>query len=427
LLPLQPGVEPASTMRGVVWLIVIFTAAVVSATVLGSNDGLVTIAWGAWRVELSLNLFVALAVATTIALMFLLRSLDAVLSLPRRAGEWRALQRERGAQAALREAQAEYFGARYSRANKAALRALAIQDDTPGLAGDVEARMLAQLIAAGSLHRLQDTARRDEMVRRIDKTASSGAARTAGEGARLLMAEWALDDRDAEQALRQLSALPPGVARRTQALRLRLRAAQMAKRPLEALTTARLLAKHQAFSPVAARGLLRTLAIEVLETAHDSDQLRREWVALDPADRRDAAVTARAAELAAGFGAHDDARAWLAPFWDRLRELGGDERERIALALCVAIRGAGIDWLPRAEAATAALPGEPSVAAAAGMVFAERQLWGKARRLLEMAASSPTLDSTARRRCWRLLATLARQDDDQDRAAACERAAAALD
>lgn len=414
-------------MRGVVWLILIFTAAVVAATLLGRNDGLVTLAWGVWRAELSLNLFVVLAVAATMALMVVLRSLDALLSLPRRAGEWRALQRERGAQAALREAQAEYFGARYSRAHKAAQRALTIQDDTPKLAADVEGRLLAQLIAAGSLHRLQDTTRRDEMLQRIDKTARSGSARIAAEGASLLMAEWALDDRDPEKALRLLSALPPGVARRTQALRLRLRAAQMAQRPLEALTTARLLAKHQAFSPVAALGLLRTLAIEVLETAHDADQLRREWLALDPADRRDAAVAARAATLAAKDGAHDDARAWLAPFWDRLAGLAADERHRVAIALCAAVPGIGIDWLPRAEGAAAALPAEPAVAAAAGMVFAERQLWGKARRLLELAAAAPTLEASIRRRCWRLLATLAREETDEERAATCERAAAAID
>lgn len=414
-------------MRGVVWLILIFTAAVVSATVLGRNDGLVTLAWGTWRAELSLNLFVVLAVGATVALMVVLRSLDVLLSLPQRAGEWRALQRERGAQAALREALAEYFGARYSRAHKAAQRALTIQEDTPGLAGDFEGRLLAQLLAAGSLHRLQDTTRRDEMVQRIDKTARIGSARIAAEGASLLMAEWALDDRDAEQALRLLVALPPGVARRTQALRLRLRAARMAQRPIEALNTARLLAKHQAFSADAARGLLRTLAIEVLETAHDADQLRREWLALDVADRRDAPVAARAATLAASFGAHDDARSWLAPFWDRLGSLTADERQSVAMALCTAVPGIGIDWLPRAEGAASALPGEAAVAAAAGMVFAERQLWGKARRLLELAGASIALDATTRRRCWRRLAALAREESDEERATACERAAAAID
>ena len=44
--------------------------------------------------------------------------------------------------------------------------------------------------------------------------------------ARLLAAEWAVDDRDANRALTLLAELSPGAARRTQALRLRLQAAQ---------------------------------------------------------------------------------------------------------------------------------------------------------------------------------------------------------
>jgi HemY protein len=413
-------------MRGVVWLILLFTAAVVAATVLGRNDGLVTLAHGHWRAELSLNLFVVVVVAVCLVFMAIVRALDALLSLPRRAGEWRALQRERAAQSALGEAQAEFFAARYSRAHKAAQRALTIQDDTPGLAGDVQSRLLAQLLAAGSLHRLQDTARRDEMLRRVGNTSRAGAGRAAAEGASLLMAEWALDDRDADKALAMLAALPPGVARRTQALRLRLRAARMAGRPVDALNTARLLAKHGAFSRDAAKGLLRTLAIAVLDTAHDADQLRREWQGLESADRRDPTVAARAARRAAAFGAADDARAWLVPFWERMTDLSASEREDVAIALCEAVQGVGIDWLPRAEATVAALPSEPAVSAAAGLVFAERQLWGKARRLLEGAAASPLLDAGTRRRCWRTLASLALEEGDDARAAACDRAAAEI-
>ena len=414
-------------MRGVVWLILIFTAAVVAATMLGRNDGLVTLAFGHWRAELSLNLFVVMVLGLCLAFMAIARALEALLSLPRRAGEWRALQRERAAQSALSEALAEFFAARYSRANKSAQRALTIQDDTPGLATEVQPRLLAQLLAAGSLHRLQDTARRDEMLRRIGNTTRAGAGRAAAEGASLLMAEWALDDRDADKALAMLAALPPGVGRRTQALRLKLRAARMARQPMEALNTARLLAKHGAFSPAAAKGLLRTLAIEVLDTAHDVDQLRREWQDLEPVDRRDPTVAARAARRAAAFGAADDARAWLVPFWDRMTDLSAGDREAVAIALCDAVQGVGIDWLPRAEAAVAALPAEPAVSAAAGMVFAERQLWGKARRLLELAAASRTLDPATRRRCWRTLGTFAREEGDESRAAVCDREAALID
>ncbi len=414
-------------MRGVIWVVLLFIVAVVAAATLGSNDGLVALYWGGWRADLSLNLFVLLLVVACFVVMTAIRALDALVTLPQRAREWRALQRERAGQRSLREALADYFGARYSRAHKAAERALVIQSDTPALTGDRDFRVLANLLAAGSLHRLQDRPRRDQRLRQLLDAADAGGVGSAVDGARLMAAEWALDDRDASGALEQLAALPGGVGRRTQALRLQLQAARMARRPLEALHTARLLAKHQAFSTVAARGLLRSLATEVLESAHDADQLRRQWMALDVSDRRDAAVAARAAQRAATLGAADDGRAWLRPLWDRLAELPGDERTLVALALADAAGGVGIDWLPRAESAVAAMPNDAAVAAAAGVVFAERQLWGKARRPLEQAAASPQLEPRARRRAWRALARLAREENDEARAAVCDRAAAAID
>ena len=134
---------------------------------------------------------------------------------------------------------------------------------------------------------------RDEELRRaLDLSRRSPAARSAEEGARLLAAEWALDDRDAPRALELLDELPLGVARRTHALRLKLQAARLGRQPQEALKTARLLVKHQGFSKVAAQGLLRSLASESLDTAHDIDQLRRTWLLFDPVDRRDPFVAA---------------------------------------------------------------------------------------------------------------------------------------
>jgi HemY protein len=419
-------------MRGVIWLVLLFLVAVVAATTLGSNDGLVSIYWGGWRTDLSLNLFVLLLLGSCLVLMSAVQALNALVSLPQRADAWRALRRERAAQAALRESLAEYFAARYGRARKAAQRALQIADDTPGLKDDSEFRVLAQLLAAGSLHRLQDRTRRDETLRAATRSAKGpvalrGGARSAEEAARLLAAEWALEDRDAPRALEALEALPPGAARRTHALRLKLQALRMARRPLEALHMARLLANHQAFSPIVAQSLLRSLAAETMDSTHDVQQLRRLWAQFDPADRRDPAVASRAAQRAVQLDAADDARQWLRPFWDRLSELSREDRELVALALVEARGGIGGDWLPRLESAATAYGHESAVVAAIGMVFAERQLWGKARRLLESAAAAPTLSARTRRAAWRQLATLARQESDEARAVACEQAAAALD
>ena len=415
-------------MRNVIWILLLAGVAVVAAAALGTNDGLVTFYWRGWRADVSLNLFLGLLVGTCFVLVTAIQTAHSLIGLPQRAREWRVARRDRNAQASLRDALAQYFGGRYSRAQKSAERALTIQSDTPELAQDNEFTVLSHLLAAGSAHRLQDRAGRDQQLKRaLDLSRRSASARSAEEGARLLAAEWAIDDRDAPRAMELLGELPQGVARRTHALRLRLQATRLGRQPQEALKTARLLAKHQGFSKVAALGLLRSLAFESLETAHDADQLRRVWLQFEGVDRRDAFVAARAAERAVALGAFDDARAWLRPFWDRLPELAADERAAVAVALASAADGIGPEWLPRLEATAQAFPREGAVALAAGSVLAERQLWGKARSLMEQAAADVSLGAVPRRAALRALAALAKRDGDDARAAQYFEAAARLD
>ncbi len=412
-------------MRSVVWFVLLFVVAVVAASTFGANDGLVSFYAGSWRLDMSLNLFVIALLGTCLAIVVLIQGLSALLALPRRAQAWRIARRDQSAQAWLRQALAQYFGGRYSRAQKSAQRALFIQAETPELAQDDEFTALGHLLAAGSHHRLQDRAQRDgQLQRALELSQRSTAARSAAEGARLLAAEWAIDDRDAPRALALLAELPPGVARRTHALRLKLQAARLANQPHEALRTARLLAKHQGFSKGAAQGLLRALAFESLDTARDADQVRRVWAQFDAGDRRDAWVVARAATQLAALGAADEARQWMRPFWERLRESTPDERAVLALAFAQALDGIESEWLPRLEAAVRDFPREPALAWAVGSALAQRQLWGKAQHLLEQAAADPALAPAARRQAWLRLATLATQQGDAQRAAQCHERAA---
>ena len=414
-------------MRTVIWFTLLFAVAVVAATTLGTNDGLVSFYWSGWRMDVSLNLFLLVLVGTCFALVTLIQAINALVGLPRRALEWRVARRDRSAQAWLRDALAQYFGGRYSRAHRSAQRALEIQSDTPELAQDNEFTVLGHLLAAGSLHRLQDRPQRDEQLRRaLDLARRSAAARSAEEGARMLAAEWALDDRDAPRALELLSDLPPGVGRRTHALRLKLQATRLARQPQEALKTARLLAKHQGFSKEAALGLLRSLAFEALDAGRDADQVRNIWQQLDPADRRDAFVAARAATRMALLGAPEDGRQWLRPFWEALGDFTAEDRDALAHGLVACVAGIGSDWLARLEAAWHGYPREGAIAFAVGCALAECRLWGKARQALQQAADDEMLPRASRRRAWRQLAELAREQGDPVRSAECYAAAAQI-
>ena len=415
-------------MRTVIWVILLFVAAVVSAAVLSQNDGLVSIFYAGYRVDTSLNVAVVALVLFVVVLFVALKAINGLLSMPRRAHEWRELKRERAAHAALRDAHAEYLAARFNRASKAARQALDLQQDVDVLRNDREFAGLAHLIAAASLHRIQDRRGRDERANRVvELTSGVLSGSVVLDGAHLLMAEWALDDRDAERGLEALRALPPGVARRTQALRLKLQAARMARKPVEALQTARLLAKHQGFSQVAAQSLLRSLAIDVVCAAHDEEQLLRAWQSLDATDRRDVLVGARAAVRARELGRPDLGRDYLAPHWSELARMDADERSALAIALIDCIEGLGNEWLPRVEAAVASHGNEPAILAAAGVVYAERQLWGKARRPLEQTAHTASLPGRVRRQALRRLAFIARLEGDEARGADYEHRASIID
>lgn len=411
-------------MRSVIWLILLFVAAVVAATMLGQNNALVSLFYGPWRLDMSLNLFLLVLLGTVAVLFGALQAAHSLLSLPTRAREWRELKRERAAQALLQEGLAEFQAARYARAQRATQKALALQAESSELSQDRNFAVQAHLIAASALHRLQDRTAREEQLALAQECGGNGSS---SEGILLLSAQWAMEDRDAGRCMTLLSELPPGVARRTQALRLRLQAAQQLRRPMEGLQTARLLAKHQGFSVGAAQSLLRSLAFDALDHALDESQLERVWQEFDDSDRRDAWVLARAARRAARLGRPALGLSWLWPAWEHLQRVEVDAREQLALALVVCAEGQDSRWLPLVEQALARYGREPAIAAAAGATFAQRQLWGKARPLLEQTAGAENLPSVVRRHALRTLARIARQTEDEAQASQFDQRAAALD
>ncbi|MFX7895004.1 hypothetical protein ABTK48_20015, partial [Acinetobacter baumannii] len=86
------------------------------------------------------------------------------------------------------------------------------------------------------------------------------------------------------------------------------------------------------------------------------------------------------------------------PFFDDLGEIQADDRAAIANALVPVLAGCGPDWLQRLEVAQARFPRERALAYALGHALAERQLWGKARLMLEAVAEDTTMPGPARRR-----------------------------
>ena len=423
-------------MRLALWLLGLFAIAVAAALFAGNNQGTVTLYWPPWRLDLSLNLAVLALALLFLALHVTLRALSALLRLPQEARRWRAQQKERAAHVALLEAAAYLQAGRFVRARKAAQTALGRLDALTG-GGDALGhapllRAMAHLLSAEGAQALQDRATRDQHLRLAIAETREASLSEMAEGVHLRAARWALDDRDPAMALQWLQELPQGAARRTLALRLKLKAARLAGRIPDALETARLLVKHKAFAPAAARVLLRGLLVERLGQAHDLDQLRRVWNALEPSERAMPEVAVQAARrLVELGGAAEEAGPWLLPAWlsfvESPTQFDSTLRSRflstIEDQLVTDDETLAREWLARVETAVQRHPRQAELQYLAGVACLRHQLWGKAQQWLSQSA--PQLqDAVLARRAWTALAGLAEQRGDATGAAGAWKSAA---
>jgi HemY protein len=408
-------------MRAALWLLALFGIAVAAALFAGNNQGTVTLFWPPYRVDLSLNLVLLLLAVAFVFLHAALAALSALFDLPRQALRWRSQQKERAMHAALLDAISHLVGGRFVRARKSAEAALlqekSLADGGEKLPNAGQLRTIAHLLAAESAQALQDRTAREDHLQRALEASNSRDAQETREGTLIRAARWSLDDRDPQAAVAWLKGLPSGAARRTLALRTRLKAARLARHTGEALETARLLAKHRAFSEAAAQSIVRGLATDLLSGAHDVAQLQRAWSELELAERQMPELAIHAAQrLIALGGEPQQARDWLLPVWERQASLGDSLRVKLVRALEEGLDSIDAEWLGRIEQAQRANPRDATLQYLAGMACMKRQLWGKAQQHLTQAALA-LQDARLHRSAWRALALLAEQRGDAEAAA----------
>ncbi len=419
-------------MRAALWLITLFALAAAGAWLAGNNQGTVSLFLHPHRVDISLNLAFLMVFSVVLLVIFAQRALEAFFSLPQKAQRWRLQQKERASHAALLDAISHFMAGRFLRARKAAEQALdkeaLLLASGVTLEHAVSLRTLAHIMAAEASHALQDKAQRQHHLDQAMAQASQaqGSARqTLLEGSLLRSARWLLDDRDAAASLEQLKAVPPAAGRRMVAMRLQLKAARLAGQPAQALETATLLAKHNAFSPGAAESLVSRLVLELIAHTHDADVLQRTWLRLTTSQRRMPHVAAEAVLrwLKLG-GSPRTARSWLQDLWSPLESSESswspEQLLRVVQAFDACLPGVDAEdafvWLSRLESAQQAQPRAAHLQYLAGMLYLRHSLWGKAHSLLSQAAKN--LDSPAlRRKAWMALAELAEQRQDNSEAA----------
>jgi len=351
-------------MRWLVWVLILAAAAVLLALGSTLNSGNVAVLLPPWRVDVSLNFAVLLLLLAFVAFYLALRGLSLLLGMPRAAAEFRARRRLRLAAQALHNGMSDYFGGRFRRAERAALRAAEFTDFAPA----------ALLTAAQSAQQLQAYDRRDAYLAQLPQDARDAAV--------LLQAQWQLDSKHPREALSLLQSLPAGVRRRTHALRIELQAARKINDHVDVLRLARTLLKHGALHPAAAQAMLHNAATGLLRQAGDDPQaLRVTWNKLTAQERTEPVLVVAAARGFAAAGTLDEARQLLIAALNRPQA----EPALFMPTLRGMLQEIDAAFVSQTEQWLGRWPQEAQALYLAGAACAELQLWGKAQQHLQKA------------------------------------------
>lgn len=423
-------------MRSVFWLLGLTALAVAAALLMGDNNASVTLFWPPLRYDISFNLFLFGGIALFLLVHLALRAFALLRDLPVQARRWRRLQAERAVVSSILDALSHQLAGRFVRAQMAARHAVEVlqQPSAAEWPRRDQWMVLAHLMVAESAQSLQNKDQRDRFLQAALQPGLQRSAPEATEGAMLRAVHWALEDRDAAAARARFADLPQRTTRRIQAVRLKLRMAQLGHATADALDAARLLAKHRAFSPDVARSVIRSLLLDALREAHDIAQLQKVWDSLDATERQTpdiALAAARRAGALIGSASdpallHQQVREWLEPLWAGFDQLSSTQQHLMVTTLEPGLASLDAAGLAALEQRQRQRPGNACLQYLAGQACTQRQLWGKAAQLLGQARHGLS-DPALLRRTWRSLARLAEERGDEAAAQAAWKAAAQID
>lgn len=352
-------------MRSLFWLLALFALAVGLSMAARFNDAYVLMVLPPWRVEVSLNLALAVLVGGFLLLYGALRGIALTLALPGRVREYRERRQKEKSAAIFQDAVRLLFEGRFGHALKKAAEAHAA-GEAPGLAA---------LIAARAAQRMREPGKQEAWLDR----ATLDDART--ETARLMLeAEMCLDARRFDDAVAVLARLQQIAGRHIAALRLELRAQQGCGNWDEVLRIARQLEKRDALAEEVARELkLKAHRENIALRSGDAGQLRA-YLGRVPASETGPRLAGEVAKALNALGDHEQAR-WVIETqlnreWDSaLVALYGDAGANAAARI-----GCAEAWLKLH-------PREAMLLVTLGRLCMQQQLWGKAQSYLEASLS----------------------------------------
>ena len=349
-------------MQRIIWLLFLMVLAGVLAILARSSSGNVAIFLPPYRIDVSVNVAVALLVCSFAGLYLLLSLLGAARRLPERSRAYRAAKQQDQAMSGLAGAIKALLEGRFARAEQLAVRA----------SKDSRIEGVAALVAARSASQLSEHQRADKWLAQARATGQVDAA------ADVVQTEALLDARAPGQALERVEQLHKRGARHVHTLRLKLRAASQLDQFEEVIKLTRRLEKHRALhSAIAAKTRADAYKGLFERLSSDAYGLTGLWQQIPTVEKTDPLIALYAAnafnQAQLGVQSKMLLEAALLHQWDpRLVQ---------AYAQCPETSAQG--RIAQAERWLDRHPQDPALLTTLGALCMQEQLWGKAQQYLE--------------------------------------------
>ena len=355
-------------MRWLVWALLLFVAAVGIALIARFSNGNVAILWPPYKIDLSVNLALAIIAVGFLALHLLLVGISKAFAISQKVRDYREARRKEKAQLALGQGLLALFEGRYGRAERLAQDA----QSTP------ETASLSALIAARAAHRMREYGRRDVWLEKAHDPAAANAKL-------MTQAELLTEEQKPVPALAAIQLAQSRGSRHIYAQRLALKAYEQSENWPEVLRLTRLLDKRAALHDVVSAQLRMNAYRQLLRNA-DPASTAKYWGEI----KSQADILPRmAAVFAQAFEGHGNTGAAQLIYESQLSESFNAAMLKRYLALDAVDLTRRLSMVEKWQTTWG---DEPELLSALGELCRREKLWGKAQNYLENSiAKKPTV------------------------------------
>ncbi len=361
-------------MKALFWTLALFALAV-GLTLAGKNShSYIVVVYPPYRIQLALNLLIALWAATLALGYGLVRVVVHTLRLPASVRRFRADQQRRQGRKALLDGLIAYFEGRFARAEKLAAKALALR----------EFPAVSAPLAARAAHEIKAFNRRDDYLAQAERLAPGYPLPRL-----MTQAELLVGTRDYAGALAALHHVYEIAPKHPAALKLELPVQSQAKNWEQVLQLTTALEKRDAIEPAQARQLRIKAHTEIMTRKASDNQMFDEcWARIPAAEQVIAPIALAAARHFMALGRCEQAHGVIE------RSLAREWNVALIKAYPECRGGDLLRRIEQAERWLAAHADDAALLLTLGRLCTQQALWGKAQSYLEASlAVEPTAEA----------------------------------